>query len=256
MHEDDSIWEQYRMRDEPIILEASETIENGLPAWLNKWISFIYGDDSIYYVKNVWVIFTVDMIWFLVALVNVFTSDKLISYGIYPRLLSGTIIAILLHYNFIHFLINVLGFTAFGMYISLRENGIKLFVFLTLIHMVFCGLFVWVCGRPGKSHVTTSGLIYMYYGYLVTFPIVKKNKYQAFVLTFIFFLYLCLLWGTFHLSDLSWEGHLFGFVLGWFVAYMSINFFNKKKLNIPKSISSRSKSNLLSPEPYIEHEGL
>jgi len=130
-------------------------------------------------------------------------------------------IAILLHINFLHFLVNATGYGTFGVHIVARKNGIKLLIFLTAFSALLCGLFVWTFGRENVNHVGTSGLIHTYYGYLMVSNTIKKDYYQVAGLTVSFVIYLISLWGTFYsMTVLSWESHLFGISLGCFVGFL------------------------------------
>lgn len=225
--DDDAFWNKNKMHAEPSIFRSGKVSSMGLRVWLERIFSFTIGEDAVPYIDNIWVIGAVEILWFLVALLNASTGGEIASHGIHPRHLSGIIgvfVATLLHINFLHFLVNATGYGTLGVYIVARKNGIKLLIFLTAVSALLCGLFVWTFGRESVSHVGTSGLIHTYYGYLVISNFIKKDYYQAAGITVSFTIYLISLWGTFYsMGVLSWESHLCGISLGCFVGFLEKN---------------------------------
>ncbi|SDM75841.1 rhomboid family intramembrane serine protease [Kriegella aquimaris] len=86
--------------------------------------------------------------------------------------------------------------------------------------ILLSGLFTWAIGRP-SYHIGASGVIYV----LVSFTFFKGifSKYYRLVALslIVVFIYGSLLWYIFPIKDdISWEGHLAGFVTGLLLAIL------------------------------------
>lgn len=136
-------------------------------------------------------------------------------FGIIPRTgrgLFGILFSPLLHGNFNHMLFNTV--PLFFLALFILSMGEQLFYFVTAFIWLVAGLAVWIVGRRG-NHIGASGLISGYFGYILA------NAYQQPTFTALFcaavaFYYfggilLSLLPGK---AEMSWEGHLTGFLSG------------------------------------------
>jgi membrane associated rhomboid family serine protease len=155
-----------------------------------------------------------------IEVLNMLTGRHFNQYGIIPREfsgLTGIFFAPLLHGSILHFFSNVIPFALFSF--LLLQYGISRYIRVTLICTLVGGVLVWVFGRSA-SHVGASGLIYGYFGYLVLAGFITKKIKHILISLFIAFFYGTLVWGVLPSNKyISWEGHLFGFLVGLSYAY-------------------------------------
>ncbi|MFL5752040.1 MAG: rhomboid family intramembrane serine protease, partial [Bacteroidia bacterium] len=173
--------------------------------------------------------------WF-VFYIDIHYKLELHAFGLEPRTLKGLLGLFtmpLLHADLRHIVYNsiplfILGTLLFYFY---REIAIKVF-FITYFA---CGALVWLFARGDSSlhtvHIGASGLIYGLSGFLFFSGIIRKHRALFGVSLLVTFLYGSVIWGVFPVEfqqaihyiekkeNISWEGHLFGFLSGTVLAY-------------------------------------
>lgn len=137
------------------------------------------------------------------------------SFGVYPRKLEG--LRGILFSPFIH-----------GSLKHLFNNSIPLFVLSTalfyfyrqirwkvlLLGILFTGIATWAIGRA-SLHIGASGVVYMLAAFLFFKGIFSKQFQLTALALAVVFLYGGMLWYVFPVNaEISWEGHLSGFVVG------------------------------------------
>lgn len=157
------------------------------------------------------------IIW-LVKVVEVVFHFSLSAGGILPRSfihLPAILSMPLLHSDFAHLLSNsgpilVLGGFIFYFY---REIAWKVILWIYGLS----GLWLWIGGREA-IHIGASALVYGFVAFLFFSGIFRRNTALMVVSLVITFLYGSLVWGFFPEffpeENISWEGHLFGFIAG------------------------------------------
>ena len=160
---------------------------------------------------------------------------NLYQYGLKPQSISGLagiLTMPLLHGDFSHIASNSLPILILGtcLFYFYKEIAFKVF----FISYISCGILVWLfaSGREHASvHIGASGLIYALSGFLFMSGIIRKHKALFGVSLLITFLYGTIIWGVLpgdyqkaihyieDRSNVSWEGHLFGFLSGVMLAY-------------------------------------
>ncbi len=159
------------------------------------------------------------ILW-VVEAVNFLTGHKLSMLGIYPRTLKGLIgipLSPFLHSGITHLLLNTVPLIVLGCLIIL--HGRKIFQEVTLFIIAAGGAGIWIIGRS-SYHVGASGLIFGYFGYLVSIGIFNKRISSLIVSLITVFIYGGLFWGMLPtMSRVSWEGHLCGFIAGVLAAW-------------------------------------
>ena len=140
-------------------------------------------------------------------------------YGIYPRTLSGlkgVLFSPLLHGSLDHLYNNTLPIAILTAALFYFYRGISLRVLLYGI--LISGLLTWGIGRP-SYHIGASGLIYVLASFIF-FKGVFTKHYRLVALSLgVVFIYGSMIWYMFPIKDgISWEGHLSGFVTGFFLA--------------------------------------
>lgn len=160
------------------------------------------------------------LIW-IVYWVEVKFGVNFNSYGIYPRKLVG--LRGILFSPFIH-----------GSLKHLFNNSIPLFVLSTalfyfyrnirwkvmLYGILLTGILTWIIGRPAL-HIGASGVVYMLVAFLFFKGIFSKQYQLTAISLIVVFLYGGLLWYVFPVDpEISWEGHLSGFFVGFLFAFI------------------------------------
>jgi membrane associated rhomboid family serine protease len=129
--------------------------------------------------------------------------------GFWPNLL----LAPLLHAGLPHLVANSVPFVVLGGMVALQSPW--RFAVVSIAGAVFGAGVVWLLGSPGSVHIGASGLVFTYFGWLIT-RAVRERSVQAIVLGLITLaLYGGVLWGLspFQLG-ISWQGHLGGLLGG------------------------------------------
>ena len=161
-----------------------------------------------------WILGLVAFVW-AVELVNAAFGHRFNEFGILPRHvvgLRGIPLGPLLHDGFGHLISNTIPFLVLGGLVG--TQGKRKLAQVTLIVVLLGGLAVWIVGRNGV-HIGASGLVFGYFGYLVT-----RAWYERGVVSVLLALVVLVLYGGFLLSLLqlntfiSWEGHAAGLLSG------------------------------------------
>jgi len=143
------------------------------------------------------------------------------NYGIYPRTakgLLGIVTAPFIHKNMAHLAHNSL--PLFVMLMALfyfyKRIAFKVLVNGTLI----LGALTWLMARPAY-HIGASGVIYLLVSFIFFSGIFSKYYRLIAVSLIVVFLYGSLVWYMFPgEEEMSWEGHLSGFISGVLLAFI------------------------------------
>ena len=160
------------------------------------------------------------VIW-LVGIVNAFMAYSLNRYGLYPRSvdhLLGVFTMPLLHGSFQHLMGNTFAVVVLGSLAAIGRR--RQLLSLTLFVAFWCGVLVWVFGRP-SFHIGLSGVIFGYWGFALANGYFERSFKAISVSLFTLFFYGAMVWQVFPLSQgVSFEGHFFGALAG--IAYSYI----------------------------------
>ena len=160
------------------------------------------------------------IIWSIKIFEIVFDYD-FTEYGVLPRKFNGLIgilFSPLIHSDVNHLLSNslpviILCLLIFNFYSQIAK---KIFINLYFIS----GLWLWCIGRE-SFHIGASGLIYAMASFLFFSGILRKNSQLSAVALLVIFIYGGLFWGLFPThKNISWEGHLTGFIAGFLVSFV------------------------------------
>ena len=169
------------------------------------------------------------IIW-LVKLFELIFEHDFIIYGVLPRNFSGfrgIFLSPLIHSDINHLLRNslpvfILCAIIFNFY---KQIANKIFIYLYFIS----GLWLWCIGRE-SFHIGASGLIYSMASFLFFSGVFRKNTQLSAIALLVIFIYGGLFWGLFPINqNISWEGHLTGFISGTLIAYVYRNDGPKRK---------------------------
>jgi len=165
----------------------------------------------LYFVLLLWIVF-----WFEMKYGYNFNE-----FGIYPRTFKG--LRGIVFSPFIH-----------GDIKHLYHNSIPLFVLLlALIYFyknialkiviygaILSGFLTWIFARS-SYHIGASGIIYLLFSFLFFSGIFRKNTRLIAVALAVIFLYGSMIWYILPVKEgVSWEGHLFGFLVGLIFAFI------------------------------------
>lgn len=151
--------------------------------------------------------------------------------GIYPREISGLkglFFSPFIHGDFYHLINNSIPFLVLFslIYYFYRNGSFRILLFTWL----FSGLFVWIFGRT-SYHIGLSGVIYGLFGFLLFTGFLKKQNQLLAISFMVIFVYGSMVWGIFpEKREISWEGHMGGFITG-----VALAFIYRKKGPKPKS---------------------
>ena len=165
----------------------------------------------------------VALLWLLELVDLLIFRGRLDALGIRPRSLDGLrgiLFAPFLHANFAHLAANTIPFVVLGWLVMLRSTSD--FFVVAAVSAVTSGLGAWLLGGPRTVHVGISGVIFGFLGYLLARGIYERRLGSILLALIALLLYGGALWGVLPLrAGVSWQGHLFGFLGGWLVAYFA-----------------------------------
>jgi membrane associated rhomboid family serine protease len=125
----------------------------------------------------------------------------------------------LLHGGFGHLLANTLPFLVLGWLVML--NGISNFFVISAVIIVVSGVGVWLFGAANSVHIGASGLVFGFFGFLVTRAYFERSLGSIILAFGVIIFYGGLLMGILPLQlGVSWQAHLFGFAGGVLAAYV------------------------------------
>jgi membrane associated rhomboid family serine protease len=191
------------------------------------------------------------LIMWLVFLVDRSTNYDFYKWGVRPGFTEG--------WKGIFFMPFIHGQKDFA---HIVNNSFPTFVLLsTLIYFyreiaVYVVLFIWFGGgfllwylaqNTGSYHIGMSGVIYGLFGFLLVSGFLRKYLPLQAISLFVAFLYGSLVWGIFPMEQgISWEGHLFGFIVGIVTAFA----FRKKGPVPPKYMYEIEKEMGIEPPDF------
>lgn len=163
------------------------------------------------------------VIW-SVFFITRFIDNRLLLLGIIPRKLrglAGIFFSPFLHVNFNHIFFNSIPLIVLSNFILI--DSILYYSVVTVLIIFISGLATWCFAKPGL-HVGASGLITGYWGLLVS-NIFQHGTLTTIMLGLISLYYFAgIFLGVFPgKKGVSWEGHLFGLLAGFFTSYIMSN---------------------------------
>lgn len=159
----------------------------------------------------------ITIIWMLETVDQLLLQHRLNRLGIVPRTqigLRGILFAPLLHGTWNHLIANTLPFAVLGWFTLL--HGVTEFTVATAVIWLVSGLGIWLFAAPNTIHIGASGIIFGYFGFLLSRSYFEQELLSAAVSVVVALLYGPLIWGVLpsRRRGISWQGHLFGFAGG------------------------------------------
>lgn len=141
-------------------------------------------------------------------------------FGIYPKTASGLVGIIaspFIHKDISHLANNSL--PLFIMLLTLFYFYNKIAFKIILQGTILLGLLTWIIARPAY-HIGASGVVYLLVSFIFLSGILSKNRRLVAISMIVVFLYGSLVWYMFpENKEMSWEGHLSGFISGIVLAF-------------------------------------
>ena len=162
----------------------------------------------------------VGVLW-LIHIINCLTQYHLNALGIRPRRakgLIGIVLAPFLHADFNHLFFNSI--PLFALSDLILAQGKVAFYYVSVTIILLSGMLTWMVGRRGVQ-VGASGVIMGYFGYLLFNSYVHFSASSVALAGFCLYYFGGLFFALFPSiqKNISWEGHLCGFVSGIGTAY-------------------------------------
>ncbi|ELR70818.1 rhomboid family protein [Fulvivirga imtechensis AK7] len=152
-----------------------------------------------------WLAFAVDFLY----------GYDLAIFGIFPRSIIGAIgivTAPLIHANPVHLLSNTVPLLFLGPTLFFYYHKIASAVFLRCYFIT--NLLVWFFARP-YLHIGASGLVYGLASFLIFFGFFRRDFLSLIISVIVLLLYGSIFYGILPAnSNISWESHLAGGVVG------------------------------------------
>lgn len=145
-------------------------------------------------------------------------DDRLQAGGIHPRQgdgIDGILWAPFLHVDWGHLASNSVPLAVMGGLVSVR--GFQYWYRVTATVVLVGGFATWMLAGAG-NHLGASGVVFGYFGVLLGAAWFERNSAALGAALLSIFLYSSLVAGLVPQPNLSWEGHLFGFLAGVAVA--------------------------------------
>ena len=159
----------------------------------------------LYFVLLLWIVFWIEGNY------NLYFTK----YGLYPRTLTGLrgiVLSPFLHSGVKHLFNNSIPLLILLMSLLYfyRKIAMKVFIYGTLLS----GLITWIIARD-SYHIGASGIVYLLFSFILFSGIISKNKRLIAVSLIVIFLYGSMIWYILPVKEeISWEGHLSGFIVG------------------------------------------
>ena len=162
------------------------------------------------------------LIW-VVQIVNAFSGERLIAFGIRPRDVEGMwgiLFAPFLHADFAHLIANTTVAAILLFLVAL--SGTRAVVISSVMTILIGGFGVWLFGQPYSVHVGSSILIYGWLAFLVVRGFFSGAIWQIILGVILAVAYSGMLWGVLPGQyGVSWQGHLFGGIGGVVAGWMN-----------------------------------
>lgn len=141
-------------------------------------------------------------------------------YGIYPRKLTsllGILFTPFLHGDFNHLFNNTVSFIILcgALFFFYKKIALRVLFWIYMMS----GFWTWISARE-SYHIGASGVIYGIFSFLLVSGFLRKNLQLIGLSFFVVFVYGSMVWGIFPIKvEISYEGHLWGFVAGIVLAF-------------------------------------
>lgn len=160
------------------------------------------------------------LIWF-VYWIEIKFGFNFNKFGVLPRTikgLRGVFLSPFIHSDAKHLFNNSVPLTVLlmALFYFYREVSLK----LLLVGGFLTGALTWIIGREAY-HFGASGIVYLLFSFIFFSGIIRKHFRLVAMSLIVIFLYGSMVWYLFPIEEgISWEGHLSGFIIGLFFAFL------------------------------------
>ena len=124
-----------------------------------------------------------------------------------------------LHADLNHLINNSYPILILGGIISQVYNTISNKVFL--YSFLLSGIILFIIGNPNANVIGASGVVYALASFVLISGFIKKQPRLSILSFFVIFMYGSFFWGMLPMpNQVSWEGHLSGFIAGIIIAFL------------------------------------
>jgi len=163
----------------------------------------------------------VSAVWAIQALNWVMDYSLNPAFGLIPRQftgLDGILTMPILHGSFAHLISNTPPLLLMGA--LLAATATRALLAVNAIIIILSGALVWLLGSSA-IHIGASGLVFGWFGFLVTRGLVDRSPITLGVTLLTGLLYGSIIWGVLPgQPGVSWEAHLFGALSGGIAAFI------------------------------------
>lgn len=97
----------------------------------------------------------------------------------------------------------------------------KAYLRILLFSYILTHILIWLLARGDSYHIGASGLVYTYLSFLFFGSAFSSNKSMLALSLIIIFLYGAMVWGILPVeTNISWESHLMGAIIGLLFAFI------------------------------------
>jgi membrane associated rhomboid family serine protease len=149
------------------------------------------------------------------------SGEGLMHYGVFPRSTNqwtGIFTFPFIHEDWEHLISNTV--PLFILFALLRYHYSTVWLKVALLNWILSGTWLWLGGRSAV-HIGASGFVYGLASFLFFSGLWRWGERRSMAVSLVVvFLYGGLVWGLFpFLKEMSWEGHLFGGLSGFLLAW-------------------------------------
>jgi len=160
-------------------------------------------------------------IWFVKGFEHIYNTNfrqfGIVSLDI--KSISGIFTFPFIHADFNHLINNSYPILILGGIISQVYKTISNKVFL--YSFLLSGIILWIIGNPDANVIGASGVVYALASFVLISGFIKKQPRLSILSFFVIFMYGSFFWGMLPMpNQISWEGHLSGFITGIIIAFV------------------------------------
>ncbi|PKP03268.1 MAG: rhomboid family intramembrane serine protease [Bacteroidetes bacterium HGW-Bacteroidetes-6] len=171
--------------------------------------------------------------------------------GVYPLTvagLRGLLTAPLVHSDWVHLGGNVSAL--FILFIVIFNNYRPMALTVLVLSYVIPSAWLWLFARPAW-HIGASGIVYALASFVFFTGVLLSQTRLVALSLFVVFMYGSIFWGIFPIDpEVSWEGHLSGFILGLVLAV-----YYRKDLRIMYPVKKYFEDETLDDDNNVEEDG-
>ena len=114
-------------------------------------------------------------------------------------------------------------------------RGLDVWITVSVASALISGLIVWILGASNSRHVGASGIIFAYFGYILSVAFFERHWKSVLIAVVVGFFYGGMLFGALPGADqtISWQGHLGGLISGVLIGYFHMVVFGGAERSNP-----------------------